>query len=65
MLTNELDCDVTFIVGEDEEAIMAHSYVLMTRSATLADQLRKDSAKRSKLYTIAGVSPEVFRNMLM
>ncbi|XP_071111347.1 BTB/POZ domain-containing protein 6-like [Haliotis cracherodii] len=39
MLEHQLDCDVTFEVGESQEIIRAHSYILKSRSQGLYDCL--------------------------
>ena len=33
MLENQLECDVSFLVGEEKKKISAHKYVLVSRSS--------------------------------
>ena len=63
MLLFEIDCDVTFLVGESEEPVRAHSYVLMSRSALLGSKI-KSIERPEKIIAVPDVSVEAMRNML-
>ncbi|XP_053398271.1 BTB/POZ domain-containing protein 6-like [Mercenaria mercenaria] len=64
MLAQEIGCDVTLIVGEIQESIQAHSFVLSSRSAKFADILAVEKHNASKLVVIPDARPDIFRLLL-
>ncbi|XP_046354859.1 BTB/POZ domain-containing protein 6-like [Haliotis rufescens] len=67
MLVNQLNCDVTFRVGEAEEIIPAHKYMLGSRSNVFqtmfadAEAIMEDNDE----IVVDDVDPNVFRHMLV
>jgi hypothetical protein len=64
MWTNEIGCDVKLIVGEDQESVFAHSYVLTSRSCKFADILAEQRRLADKLIPIPDVAPDILRLLL-
>lgn len=64
MLTNQIDYDVTFLVGRSQEAIVAHSFVMSARSANMNELIAQQKGKISKLVVIPEVTPTVFNEIL-
>ena len=64
MLKNEVACDVTFIVGDNNEEIRAHKYMMMSRSPVMMKLLSKHFADTDVVVDIPDVKPSTFRDML-
>ena len=64
MFAQEIGCDVTLIVGEGQETIRAHSYVLASRSNKLANILAEQRKLAEKLVPIPGIETNTFRLLL-
>ncbi|XP_045197394.2 BTB/POZ domain-containing protein 6-like [Mercenaria mercenaria] len=64
MLEKLIGCDVTLIVGKNQEAIQAHSYVLSSRSAKFADILAAEKQLERKLAVIPDVKLDTFKLLL-
>ena len=64
MLTYEVDCDVTFLVGEYKEAIKCHKYVLMSRNSKFYKILQKFRVQIDTLLTIPDIQADVFRELI-
>lgn len=64
MLTHEILCDVTFLVGKAHPftIIKAHKYVLVSRSASFYEYFSSKVA--DPMIIVRDIDPEVFRNML-
>ncbi|XP_062590119.1 BTB/POZ domain-containing protein 6-like [Saccostrea cucullata] len=63
MLDNQIDCDVTFRVGESREVIRAHKYVLGSRSAVFYAMLYGPLAEKEDIL-ITDMEPHTFKSLL-
>ncbi|XP_048731582.2 BTB/POZ domain-containing protein 6-like isoform X3 [Ostrea edulis] len=63
MLDNQIDCDVTFRVGEAREMVMAHKYVLGSRSAVFYAMLYGPMAEKGGIF-ITDMEPHTFKSLL-
>jgi len=64
MLKNVIKCDLTIVLNKTEETIMAHSYVLTSRSNTLAIPLAKQAQKKFKYLRILDIDTSSFLLLL-
>lgn len=66
MLENQINCDVTFVVGtgEDKQQISAHKYMLICRSEVFDAMLFGLLHEQSNTIQIPDVSPFAFRKLL-
>ena len=64
MLRNEVACDVTFIVGDHNEEIRSHKYMMMSRSPVMMKLLAKHLADTDVAVDVPDVKPSTFRDML-
>ncbi|KAL4232923.1 PHR domain [Mactra antiquata] len=64
MLKNQIDYDVTLLMGKSQEPVLAHSYVLSARSANMESILTDHKDRISKMVAIPNVTAEVFRPIL-
>lgn len=63
MLDNQIDCDVTFRVGEIREVVMAHKYVLGSRSSVFYAMLYGPLAEKGDIL-ITDMEPHTFQCLL-
>lgn len=63
MLDNQIDCDVTFRVGETGEVVMAHKYVLGSRSSVFYAMLYGPLAEKGDIL-ITDMEPHTFQCLL-
>lgn len=67
MLQNEINCDVTFLLGQKKESIKAHKYMLVSRSSVFQSifcgSLANDS--RSDTIPVSDIDLETFRALLL
>ncbi|XP_067677788.1 BTB/POZ domain-containing protein 6-like [Haliotis asinina] len=64
MLEHQLDCDVTFEVGQSKEIIRAHSYILRSRSPTLYQFLSSPVVGRPYTIPLPDATPEALKCVL-
>lgn len=65
MLANQIACDVTFLVGDDHERILAHKYVLISRSCVFYAMLHGLMAEKpDECIAIPDIDKETFKLML-
>lgn len=66
MFENEINCDITFVVGtgEDKQHISAHKYMLICRSEVFEAMLFGLLHEHSNTIEIPDVSPFAFRKLL-
>lgn len=60
MLDHEVEGDVTFVVGG--EAIRAHRYMLISRSAVFQSQFTRQ--RMSQEIQVEDIEPHIFKKML-
>ena len=67
MLQNEINCDVTFLLGQKKEPIKAHKYMLVSRSSVFQSIFIGSISGDSKNDTIpvSDIDPETFKTLLM
>ena len=63
MLDNEIDCDVTFRVGDTQEVVRAHKYMLGSRSSVFYAMLYGALAERGEIH-IPDMEPHTFNCLL-
>lgn len=65
MLTNEIGCDVAFMVGESRIVVYAHKYMLISRSCVFCAMLHGPMAERTDEYIhIPDIEAKTFKQML-
>ena len=64
MLQQEVNCDVSFKLGEDEEVIKAHKLILSSRSAIFDRMFNGSFCESDTDPVIPDVSPAAFRTLL-
>ncbi len=64
MLLSKDCCDVTFLVGSKEKIIVAHRYVLSSRSCVFHAMFCGPLAEKGDI-TIPDVEEDIFSNMLL
>ena len=64
MLSHEVACDVTFLVGEQEEPVMAHSFIIDSRASKLRQLYADQKNFTSKLVILPDIRIEPFRLLL-
>ncbi|XP_046562621.1 BTB/POZ domain-containing protein 6-like [Haliotis rubra] len=67
MLINQLNCDVTFRVGEAEEIVPAHKYMLGSRSNVFQTMFAESEAimEDNDEIVVDDIEPNIFRHMLV
>ncbi|XP_045177655.2 BTB/POZ domain-containing protein 6-like [Mercenaria mercenaria] len=67
MLQNEINCDVTFLLGQKKEAIKAHKYMLVSRSSVFQSIFCGSISGSSNNDTIpvSDIDTETFKTLLM
>ncbi|KAL5015245.1 hypothetical protein ScPMuIL_009515 [Solemya velum] len=63
MLSNQIACDVTFLVGRSQETIMAHKYVLISRSSVFEASLCSPSVNLEGIV-VPDLEPDIFKSLL-
>lgn len=66
MLENQLHCDITFMVGsgDEKQQILAHKYILISRSEVFEAMLVGPLHEHSNKIDIPDVNPAAFRKLL-
>jgi hypothetical protein len=65
MLQDERLCDVTFLVGSaKEEKIMAHRFILASRSPVFFTMFCGSLPETSQTIGVPDIEPAIFRDML-
>ncbi|XP_052073373.1 BTB/POZ domain-containing protein 6-like isoform X1 [Mytilus californianus] len=65
MLANQIACDVGFLVGDEQELVMAHKYVMISRSCVFYAMLHGLMAENADEYiSIPDIDKETFKQML-
>ena len=65
MLVSQIACDVGFLVGDDQDLIMAHKYILISRSCVFYAMLQGLMAENADEYiAIPDIEKETFKQML-
>lgn len=66
MLDNQLHCDITFMVGsgDEKQQILAHKYILISRSEVFEAMLVGPLHEHSNQIDIPDVNPAAFRKLL-
>lgn len=60
MLTNQIGCDVSFIVGPKKVELRAHRLILIARSPVFSKKLRASSEEFRSKMTISDTSVDTF-----
>ena len=64
MLESGLCSDTTFLVGEEEQKIEAHRFMVMSASPEFEEMLRSTNATDMSTLRIPDMLPDVYREML-
>lgn len=64
MLSNGVACDVTFLVGENEERTGSHKFILICRSTVFEAMLTGGFSDDKGDVKIPDIEPDVFRAFL-
>lgn len=65
MLTNQIGCDVGFLVGDDSEVVFAHKFILISRSCVFYAMLHGLMAEQTDKYiTVPDIEKDTFKLML-
>lgn len=64
MLTNQVACDIDFMVGEDQERIPAHKYILISRSCVFLTMFCGPLAETQREINLPDIEPTVFNALL-
>ncbi|KAL3881237.1 hypothetical protein ACJMK2_027693 [Sinanodonta woodiana] len=64
MLTFQIECDVTFLVGDAQEHIKAHKYVLISRSPEYFRKFTKQERSQNISMKVPDIQPKIFREVL-
>ena len=64
MLDNQVNCDVSFVVGDEQERIQAHKYTLSMRSAVFDRMFNGSFCEADSDPVIPDVTPAAFKMML-
>ena len=64
MLTYEIDCDVTFLVGDTKEAVRCHKYVLASRNSKFSRILHRFRGETDILLSIPDIQRDVFKELI-
>ena len=64
MLKNELMCDVTFKVGEDQTPVKAHKYMLISRSPVFYTMFEGSMPEKGDI-TVPDIDQTTFNAMLL
>ena len=64
MYIGKYACDVTFVVGEIEEKVYAHSFILVSGSAVFEQTLRNLDERGKRNIRVKGFSAEIFDQLL-
>ena len=66
MLQNQVNCDVTFLLGLKREAITAHKYMLISRSSVFQSIFCGAIAgDMTEMIPVSDIEPDIFRSMLL
>lgn len=66
MLQNQINCDVTFLLGLKRESITAHKYMLISRSSVFQSIFCGTIAgDRTEMIPVSDIEPDIFRAMLL
>lgn len=60
MLTNEIGCDITFLVGKERHRVSAHKYVLASRSCVFFAMFYGPAAESGNEIEVPDVEPDTF-----
>ncbi|KAK3103543.1 hypothetical protein FSP39_020019 [Pinctada imbricata] len=64
MWTNQIACDIQFLVGEHEERISAHKYILISRSCVFYSMFCGPLAESKKSIPLPDIEPHIFKELL-
>lgn len=64
MWTNQVACDIDFLVGEDKERVPAHKYILISRSCVFFTMFCGPLAETQREITLPDIEPPVFKALL-
>ena len=64
MWTNQIACDIKFLVGEHKECIPAHKYVLLSRSCVFYSMFCGPLAESQSDIPLPDIEPVVFKTLL-
>ncbi|XP_052812453.1 BTB/POZ domain-containing protein 6-like [Mya arenaria] len=65
MFQNQINCDVTFLLGLKREAISAHKYMLVCRSSVFQSIFCGTIAGDKNTIPVSDVEPDTFRGLLL
>ncbi|XP_052808215.1 BTB/POZ domain-containing protein 6-B-like [Mya arenaria] len=65
MMTYEVDCDITFLVGSAEEEVKGHIFVMTSRSGKMASLLAGQRIYPDIKLKIPDIEPDSFRDYLL
>ena len=64
MLKSEIACDVTFLVGDKEEKVCAHKFILVCRSTVFEAMLSGEFSDDKEDIKVPDIEPDIFRSFL-
>ena len=64
MLTYEIDCDITFLVGDTKEALRGHKYMLTSRNSKFSKILHRFRGEMDTLLSIPDIQPDIFKELI-
>ena len=64
MLRYELACDVTLLIGEGQEEVRAHKYVLMSRSVVFLQAFQGYRGNKNVIIDIPDVTMDTIKDVL-
>lgn len=64
ILRDAANCDLTILLNASEETLLAHSFVLSSRSELMAIPLARQKDKKSKILRILDIDVPAFLNLV-
>ncbi|KAL5016964.1 hypothetical protein ScPMuIL_006553 [Solemya velum] len=64
MLEHEIACDVTFLLGETKQEVLAHKFMLISRSPVFSAMFCGPMAETQEQIIVPDIEPEVFKLLL-
>jgi hypothetical protein len=66
MLQKEINCDVTFVLGQKKEPIRAHKYMLISRSSVFQSIFCGSiSGDNNNVIPVSDILPDTFKSLLL
>ncbi|XP_063396004.1 BTB/POZ domain-containing protein 6-like [Mytilus trossulus] len=64
MLQNKVACDITFTLGSESQEVVAHKYVLISRSPVFYAMFCGPVAESSDVISVPDIEPDIFQSLL-